>query len=466
MMLGGIGFVDGLKRRRMGKTLKARAMALVAIVLVAGLAACGVAPDTSEQGETGGITISLAGWTFSTRPEFKVLAKAYEKAHPSVRIDLKEYSADDYDKQLIADLSASKSPDVFPIKNLRMYYTYADSGKLAKLDDMAVGLAKSKDMRGISGYRVDGSVYALPYRQDVWLLFYNKTMLNKAGIDVPDGSWTWKDYESAAKRLKSALPKAGYKDAYPTYHHTTWQSVPQGFALAQQDQGEANSVFFGGDYRYLKSVYAMMLRMQDEGLMLSYNTVSSSKTTYQSQFGMQKAALLPMATWYMGPLTDQQSSGDAQRFEWGVTVLPQRTHDDVSHPKSFGDPTGFAVSGAIGGAKLKAAKDFVRWACGEGGRKGAWRIRAHFPRICPTMSSIGSWPGKECPRMRKAAAPSPIVTIPENPVGEATQTIQDELNIAHTSILSETKNMDDALSSASKAIVNSGLLDERYKEGA
>ncbi|MGY5222408.1 hypothetical protein ACW9VS_07170 [Bifidobacterium adolescentis] len=40
------------------------------------------------------------------------------------------------------------------------------------------------------------------------------------------------------------------------------------------------------------------------------------------------------------------------------------------------------------------------------------------------------------------------------------------MNIAHTSILSETKNMDDALSSASKAIVNSGLLDERYKEGA
>lgn len=466
MMLGGIGFVDGLKRRRMGKTLKARAMALVAIVLVAGLAACGVAPDTSEQGETGGITISLAGWTFSTRPEFKVLAKAYEKAHPSVRIDLKEYSADDYDKQLIADLSASKSPDVFPIKNLRMYYTYADSGKLAKLDDMAVGLAKSKDMRGISGYRVDGSVYALPYRQDVWLLFYNKTMLNKAGIDVPDGSWTWKDYERITKRLKSALPKAGYKDAYPTYHHTTWQSVPQGFALAQQDQGEANSVFFGGDYRYLKSVYAMMLRMQDEGLMLSYNTVSSSKTTYQSQFGMQKAALLPMATWYMGPLTDQQSSGDAQRFEWGVTVLPQRTHDDVSHPKSFGDPTGFAVSGAIGGAKLKAAKDFVRWACGEEGAKvlaDTGTLPAYLSDdVVDRFLARKGMPKDE--ESRRAITDS--MTIPENPVGEATQTIQDELNIAHTSILSETKNMDDALSSASKAIVNSGLLDERYKEGA
>ncbi len=225
-------------------------------------------------------------------------------------------------------------------------------------------------------------------------------------------------------------------------------------------------MFFGGDYRYLKSVYAMMLRMQDEGLMLSYNTVSSSKTTYQSQFGMQKAALLPMATWYMGPLTDQQSSGDAQRFEWGVTVLPQRTHDDVSHPKSFGDPTGFAVSGAIGGAKLKAAKDFVRWACGEEGAKvlaDTGTLPAYLSDdVVDRFLARKGMPKDE--ESRRAITDS--MTIPENPVGEATQTIQDELNIAHTSILSETKNMDDALSSASKAIVNSGLLDERYKEGA
>ena len=453
--------MDGLKRHRMGKTLKARAAALVVTLLVAGLAACGAVPDEAERGGTDGVTISLAGWTFATRPEFKVLAKAYEKTHPLVHIELKEYSADDYDKQLIADLSASKSPDVFPIKNLRMYYTYADSGKLAKLDDIAADFVGSKAMRGVSSYRIDDSVYALPYRQDVWLLFYNKTMLNKAGIGVPDGSWTWKDYESAAKRLKEALPGAGYKDAYPTYHHTAWQSVPQGFALAQQDQGESNDVFFGGDYGYLRPVYRMMLRMQDAGLTLPYNTVSSSKTTYQSQFGMQKAVLLPMATWYMGPLADQQASGDAQQFEWGITVLPQRTRADTKRPKSFGDPTGFAVSGAIGGAKLKAAKDFVKWACGEEGAKilaGTGTLPAYLSdEVVDRFFSKKGMPEDET--SRSAITNSTIIS--ENPVGEATQTIQDELNIAHTSILSETKDTDDALSSASHAIVNSGLLDER-----
>lgn len=46
----------------------------------------------------------------------------------------------------------------------------------------------------------------------------------------------------------------------------------------------------------------------------------------------------------------------------------------------------------------------------------------------------------------------------ENPVGEATQVIQDELSMAQSSILSETKSTDDALAKASHAIVNTGLL--------
>lgn len=53
--------MDGLKRHRMGKTLKARAAALVVTLLVAGLAACGAVPDDAERGGTDGVTISLAG---------------------------------------------------------------------------------------------------------------------------------------------------------------------------------------------------------------------------------------------------------------------------------------------------------------------------------------------------------------------------------------------------------------------
>lgn len=440
------------------RILRRLSAAFVAAAAVCSLTACGASDTSDGRNADGTVTISLAGWTLATRPEFQALADAYHQANPDVNVELKEYSADDYDKQLIADLSAGKSADVFPMKNLRMYYTYAEPGALADLTDLADDFADDDDIRGLKDYEIDGRTYALPYRQDVWVLFYNKTMLDKAGVDLPDGTWTWDDYEAACRELKTALPKAGFKDAYPTYHHTSWQSMPQGIAMAQQGEGSARDVFLSGDYDYLKPMYRRLLTMQDDELTISYNTVSSSKTTYQSQFGTQKAALLPMATWYLGPLADQQASGDADDFDWGVALLPQRTSADVAHPKSFGDPTGFAVSGTIGGAKLEAAKDFVRWAAGEEGAL-ALAETGTLPAYFSTKVLDAFFAKKGLPRdamSRQAVTEADI--SPENPVGEATQTVQDELNIAHTSILSETKSIDDALATATRAINGSGLL--------
>ncbi|WP_219895864.1 ABC transporter substrate-binding protein [Bifidobacterium callitrichos] len=308
----------------------------MAVVCAIGLTltACGSGSvDADGRNPDGSVTISMAGWTLSTRPEFQALADAYEKTHPNVHIDVKEYSADDYDKQLIADLSAGKAPDVFPMKNLKMYYTYASPGALADLSDVAAQYADNDNLAVAKDYVIDGKTYALPYRVDATVLYYNRTMLDAAGVDAPDGTWTWDDYLSVCRQLKRKLPTAGYKDAYPTYHHTSFQAIPQAIALAQQSKGTGiegqNDLFFSGDYSYLKPMYKLFLDMQHEELTLSYNTVSASKTTYQSQFGTEKAALLPMGTWFMGPLADQQNSGEAT----------QVIQDELNMAQSSSSPT-------------------------------------------------------------------------------------------------------------------------------
>lgn len=198
--------------------------------------------------------------------------------------------------------------------------------------------------------------------------------------------------------------------------------------------------------------------MQDEELTLSYNTVSSSKTTYQSQFGTQKAALLPMGSWYMGPLADQQANGDADDFEWGVAALPQLDSSTVKHPVTYGDPTGFAVAANSPSARMKAAKEFVAWAAGPEGAK----VTAKTGSV-PAYTSdeaLGVFFDKQgLPQDEQSRTVLRRSVIKqENPVGEATQVIQDELSMAQSSILSETKSTDDALAKASHAIANTGLL--------
>ena len=479
-----------LRLRRLTACIAACAVAL-------SLTACGSADTTADgRNADGTVTISMAGWTLATRPEFQALAKGFEQTHPNIHIDVKEYSADDYDKQLIADLSAGKAPDVFPMKNLKMYYTYASPGALADLSDEAAKFDGDDNLAVIKDYSIDGKTYALPYRVDATVLYYNKTMFNKAGVDAPDGTWTWDDYLAVCRELKKKLPAAGYKDAYPTYHHTSFQSIPQAIALAQRaakdaakdgdsngsdgggnnsngDGSNANSgnggnsvdatsaqsdLFFSGDYSYLKPMYKLFLTMQHEDLTLSYNTVSSSKTTYQSQFGTQKAALLPMGTWFMGPLADQQASGDADKFEWGVAALPQLSKSTTDAPVTYGDPTGFAVSANSPSAKMKAAKQFVAWAAGEEGAKVTAKtgsLPAYLSKAA--LDAFFAKSGLPADKQSREVIRKSVI-LQENPVGEATQVIQDELNMAQSSILSETKTTDDALAKAANAIANTGLL--------
>lgn len=451
---------------KLAKWCRSVVVSVMVAVMVVTVAACSTSGGVVTGPPEDAVTITLAGWTLSTRPEFQALADGYHATHPNVVVQVKEYSADDYDKQLIADLSAKKSTDVFPIKNLRMFYTYAQPGALADLSDLAADYENNDDLRGLDDYRIDGRTYAMPYRQDVWVLFYNKTLLRKLGLAEPNGTWTWATYESHCRTIGWALKEHGMNGVYPTYHHTAWQSMPQSIVLSQYGGDGARDLFFSGDYAYLESFYARMARMEAEGLTLPYNTISSSKTTYQSQFGTQKAVLLPMATWYMGPLADAQQSGDAEDFEWGITTLPQQTAGQTRHPRSFGDPTGFAIPATLRGRELEAAKDFLRWACGEQGAL--------------TLAKTGTLPAYwsqnvlntflNRPHMPQGAETRDAITrntlVPENPVGEATQLIQDELQIAHTSIMSGTAEPHAALERASHAIQSSGLLPKHAGQSA
>ena len=57
-----------------------------------------------------------------------------------------------------------------------------DGGDFARHYDLTVG--------GLSSYQVDGKSYAVPYRQDSWVLYYNKDLFDKAKVGYPD---VWPD---------------------------------------------------------------------------------------------------------------------------------------------------------------------------------------------------------------------------------------------------------------------------------
>jgi multiple sugar transport system substrate-binding protein len=415
------------------------------------LAVSGCSGDSEDSEESGPITLTLAGWSLATTPEFKTLADGFKTSHPDITVELKEYDAANYDTQMIADLAAGKAPDVYVQKNLKNFYTYQNGKQLVDVSDVAAKLGPK--VGGLSFYQVEGKTYAIPYRQDSWVLYYNKALFDKAGVKHPDGSWTWAEYAAAAKQLTTGLKAKGDK-ALGTYQHT-WQSTTQGFALAQT----AGASLESGNFAYLKPYYETALDLQTAGAQVSLGDATTNSLTYQAQFGKQQAAMMPMGTWYIATLLNQQAKGDADTFEWGIAPAPQLTKATTgtsATPVTWADPTGLGINPKISERKIAAAKEFLAYAASADAAKalaGIGVTPADNSSVAETIFSLKGAPSDDLSKFTFATHD----TKPENPVSKYTAPLQNILKDLHTEILSGATPIDAAITKAQDRAKNEVL---------
>ena len=431
--------------------MKRSLLTTLGIVMTALLFLTGCGSSSQPTAATGPITLTLAGWTLSTTPEFKVLADGFHAAHPNVTVQLKEYDATNYDTQMVADLAAHSAPDIYVQKNLKNFYTYQSGGQLLDVSDVASQLGGN--VGGLSDYQTDGKTYAIPYRQDSWVLFYNKDLFDKAHVAYPDGSWTWNDYVTASEKLTAALRAAGSK-AVGDYQHV-FQSTVQGFALAQTPKASLQS----GNFGYLKPYYAQALALQNAGDQPSFGTATTNKLTYQAEFGTQQAAMMLMGSWYIATLLSQQASGDANTFQWGMAPAPQLTASTAgtSHtPVTFGDPTGLGINPAIDSSKIAAAKEFLGYAAGAQGAKALAAIGITPADTGAVAQEFFSLKGIPTDALSKFTF-SNHDTKPENPVSKHTAALQNILSDLHSSIMSGSTSIDSAIAQAQNRAKNEVL---------
>lgn len=432
---------------------KFAAAAGVAVVATLALAACsGGGGEGTEPSESAGpVTISLSGWSLDTTPEFQALADAFHEENPDVTVELKGYDAAEYNTLITADLAAGAGPDIITQKEVKFVPTFVEGGQLLDVSDVEL----PDGISGASSYEVDGTAYAVPYRNDSWVLYYNKALFDAAGVEYPDGSWTWDDYNDAAAALTEGLAGAG-SAAKGAYLHR-WQSTVQGFANAQTD-----SDILEGDYEYMEPFYDNVLALQTDGDQVDFNTSSANQLTYQGEFGKQNAAMLQMGTWYVATLIAQQASGDADDFEWGIAPIPQVDDSTAgldNTPVTFGDPTGFGINAAIDEAKVQAAKDFLAFAAGEEGAQILAGIGITPALLTePVVETYFAVDGAPTDDLSKFAYSTHEVH-PENPTSNKTAAIQGILSDMHTAIMSGSVAVADAIAEAQDRVANEVGLD-------
>ncbi|MCG5220487.1 ABC transporter substrate-binding protein [Streptosporangium sp. KLBMP 9127] len=151
------------------------------------LTACG--SGSGSAGEPEQVTLTYRLWDEQQKVGYEKVMAAFEKANPTIDVQIEMLPWDQYWTKLTADAVAGTAPDVFWMQPAA-FPEYVAKGVLADLSGLKLDTAKyHKNVVESSSYQ--GKLYGVPKDWGIVGLLYNKDLFKKAGVEMPD-ELTWK----------------------------------------------------------------------------------------------------------------------------------------------------------------------------------------------------------------------------------------------------------------------------------
>jgi multiple sugar transport system substrate-binding protein len=200
----------------------------IAALAVATLAACSSTSSSASGAASGGATTASGGASSSASTSgggsgaqvtltyinaqdpgtFDAVIAGFEKANPNITIKLQSVPFDDLNTTVNSRLGAKDpSIDVYDVDTPRVA-SLAVRGYLTDLSDLGQQAAGKIDPGALKIGQYDGKQVAIPRWTSTQLLYFNKTVLNKAGIKLPSSDpkspMTWQEVAAEGKKAQDA----------------------------------------------------------------------------------------------------------------------------------------------------------------------------------------------------------------------------------------------------------------------
>lgn len=145
--------------------------------------------------------------------------KSFTATHPGVTVKFETIPAADYTQKLTFQLAGGNAPDL----------AWIMEDAAPAFEDAGVLMDVSSVLKGTDGYDYadfstpsmglwakDDKVYAIPFSTSPFMLMYNKTLFDKAGLEDPGtladkGEWTMDKFRETAKALKDKTGVWGFE---------------------------------------------------------------------------------------------------------------------------------------------------------------------------------------------------------------------------------------------------------------
>ncbi|MDA4847820.1 ABC transporter substrate-binding protein [Hoeflea poritis] len=260
------------------------------------------------------VRVRFAEYSTKTGPFFKDLAAQFNASQDEIEVVVEHLPWPEMQQQLITDISAGTAPDISHMAT-RWMAGFAVDGALAPIDDlMSEGFAETFVPTFLDLQKIDGQTWGLPIAASARGMFYNKKLLEQAGVDVPT---TWEETLEAAKKI-SALNDEVYGigvqgsglDTEGYWFYSLWT---HGGDITDENgrSGFASPAAVAATQNYIDLIEAGVTQP---------GVLGSNREDLQNLFTAGKLGIV-----LSGPWLNAQLAEEAPDLEYGIAEIPVAT---------------------------------------------------------------------------------------------------------------------------------------------
>ena len=333
--------------------MKRKALTLSAAVLALGLttAACGGGSGSGEaQSSTGPIKVWL-----SNNPEEiawgKAMVKEWNAAHSDQKVTAQEIPAGKTSEEVIgAAITAGNAPCLVFNTSPAAVPQFEKQGGLVPLDDFkgATSYIESRSGGSADQYKSpDGKFYQIPWKQNPVMIFYNKDLFKKAGLDPSNPKLSsYDEFLAASKKIVDS--KAADSAIAPAPTSEFFQSWFDFYPLYAAESGGKQTIEDGKatfDSTEGKDVWNFWAKMYKDGY--------APQEKYDGDaFADKKSAMAVVGPWAIAVYKG--------KVNWGVVPVPTKDGMPASQVHTFTDAKNISVYSAC--KNQKTAWDVMKFA--------------------------------------------------------------------------------------------------------
>lgn len=294
----------------------------------------------------------------------KALVDQYKSVAPNVTIELDftPYTANELQQKVTGAIMARTTPDLVQAFESDVAAWYS-AGAIAPLDGYVKDSLSQADLDDVQKALLDSGRFpqyqnqllSFPFNRSIYVLYYNKPELAKAGF--PDGPKTWDDMAAACAKIIADMPCYAIQPSADSFIPVIWS---RGGEVLSSDL--KHSAF--------NSPEGLAALTFDVNNVKSKTAYVSKGFDWQNDFGSGKLAMSPITTIAGDPFIAKAVNG---AFEIGIAAVPALPGKPV---RSLFSGTNLSLMKSTP-EKQQAAWDFIKWLT-QTKQSAYWTVQTNY----------------------------------------------------------------------------------------